>query len=547
MMKKIIAIQIMLLMLGIIISCNKSSDVSIMNSHSTLVELYHDWRAFQGDLFTDGVPDYSDGRMKKQYDEFPVYRNRLANFDTTGWSISHRIDYHLVLAEMNGLDFDHRVIKPWKRSPAFYGIVWDYQSDTPAHEGSVAHGLVELWTYDYPLSHTDAEKLTQRLHTVPPFLAQAKINLTGNARDLWRGGIYRMKSQTSALTNLSEKTVGTSEALTVAINDAIIATNDFVAWLERELPSKKGKSGIGIDNYNWYLKNVHLVPYSWKEVETMMRRELVRAHSSLKLEEHRNQDLSPLIPMASKEEYDNKTHASVTEFISLLEDRDIVTMKDYMDQALRERISPYSPIEPREFFSEVIFHDPMVMRTHFYHWFDLARMRDEPHSSPIRSNPLLYNIWDSRSEGLATGMEEMMMHAGLFDHHPRARELFHILLAQRAARALGDLMMHANKWDIDQAVDFTSRNTPRNWLRQDGRTVVFEQHLYLQQPSYGTTYLVGKIQIERLMTDRAMDLGEGFTLKGFMDEINQIGLIPASMMYWEMTGDDEHLHEMLYN
>ncbi len=546
-MKKIIAIQIMLLMLGIIISCNKSSDVSIMNSHSTLVELYHDWRAFQGDLFTDGVPDYSDGRMKKQYDEFPVYKNRLANFDTTGWSISHRIDYHLVLAEMNGLDFDHRVIKPWKRSPAFYGIVWDYQSDTPAHEGSVAHGLVELWTYDYPLSHTDAEKLTQRLHTVPPFLAQAKINLTGNARDLWRGGIYRMKSQTSALTNLSEKTVGTSEALTAAINDAIIATNDFVAWLERELPSKKGKSGIGIDNYNWYLKNVHLVPYSWKEVETMMRRELVRAHSSLKLEEHRNQDLSPLIPMASKEEYDNKTHASVTEFISLLEDRDIVTMKDYMDQALRERISPYSPIEPREFFSEVIFHDPMVMRTHFYHWFDLARMRDEPHSSPIRSNPLLYNIWDSRSEGLATGMEEMMMHAGLFDHHPRARELFHILLAQRAARALGDLMMHANKWDIDQAVDFTSRNTPRNWLRQDGRTVVFEQHLYLQQPSYGTTYLVGKIQIERLMTDRAMDLGEGFTLKGFMDEINQIGLIPASMMYWEMTGDDEHLHEMLYN
>jgi len=532
--------------LGTFMSC-KNSDVSIMNSHSVLVELYHDWRAFQGDVFIDGVPDYSDERMKKQYNEFPSYKNRLANFDTTGWTIPHRIDYHLVLAEMNGLDFDHRVIQPWKRSPAFYGIVWDYQSDTPAHEGSVAHGLVELWTYDYPLSHTDAEKLTQRLHTVPPFLAQAKINLTGNARDLWRGGIYRMKSQVNALTELLKKTDSTSDALTKAINDAIIATNGFVTWLERELPSKDGKSGIGIDNYNWYLKNVHLVPYSWKEVETMMRRELVRAHSSLKLEEHRNQDLPPLIPMASKEEYEKKTNASVTEFVSLLRDKNIVPMKDYMDRALRERISPYSPIEPREFFSEVIFHDPMVMRTHFYHWFDLARMRDEPHSSPIRSNPLLYNIWDSRSEGLATGMEEMMMHAGLFDHHPRARELFHILLAQRAARALGDLMMHADKWDIDQAVDFTSRNTPRNWLRQDGRTVVFEQHLYLQQPSYGTTYLVGKIQIERLMTDRAMDLGEGFTLKGFMDEINQVGLIPASMMYWEMTGNDEHLHEMLYN
>ena len=100
MIKKIIAVQIMLFILGTIMSC-ENSDVSIMNSHSVLVELYHEWRAFQGDVFTDGVPDYSDERMKKQYNEFPSYKNRLANFDTTGWAISHRIDYHLVLAEKN--------------------------------------------------------------------------------------------------------------------------------------------------------------------------------------------------------------------------------------------------------------------------------------------------------------------------------------------------------------------------------------------------------------------------------------------------------------
>ena len=42
-----------------------------------------------------------------------------------------------------------------------------------------------------------------------------------------------------------------------------------------------------------------------------------------------------------------------------------------------------------------------------------------------------------------------------------------------------------------------------------------------------------------------MQLGEAFTLKGLMDKINQVGLIPASMMHWEMTEDDEHLHPML--
>ena len=43
-----------------------------------------------------------------------------------------------------------------------------------------------------------------------------------------------------------------------------------------------------------------------------------------------------------------------------------------------------------------------------------------------------------------------------------------------------------------------------------------------------------------------MQLGEAFTLKGFMDKIYQVGLIPASIMHWEMTEDDEPLHPMLY-
>ena len=38
-----------------------------------------------------------------------------------------------------------------------------------------------------------------------------------------------------------------------------------------------------------------------------------------------------------------------------------------------------------------------------------------------------------------------MMQAGMFDARPRSRELVYILLAQRAARALGDLHMHANR------------------------------------------------------------------------------------------------------
>jgi uncharacterized protein (DUF885 family) len=188
---------------------------------------------------------------------------------------------------------------------------------------------------------------------------------------------------------------------------------------------------------------------------------------------------------------------------------------------------------------------PVVMRTHGYHWFDLARMAREPHASPIRRVPLLYNIFDARAEGLATGMEEMMMHAGLFDGRPRARELIYVLLAQRAARALGDLYMHANLFTMDQALAFASEWTPRGWLPVDGNTVWGEQHLYLQQPAYGTSYLIGKIEIEKLITDRSHQLGDAFTLKGFMDELNGAGVIPVSLLRWELTGQGDEITALL--
>jgi uncharacterized protein (DUF885 family) len=130
----------------------------------------------------------------------------------------------------------------------------------------------------------------------------------------------------------------------------------------------------------------------------------------------------------------------------------------------------------------------------------------------------------------------MMTEAGLLDAHPRSKELIYILVAQRAARALGDLMMHANQFTIEQAARFASAETPRGWLREDGNTVWGEQHLYLQQPAYGTSYLIGKMEIERLLSDRAHQLGAAFTMKRFMDEFTDAGMIPMALVRFEMLG-----------
>lgn len=535
------------LAVSIVVACNPAGAPTRAGGYDDLTALFTEWRAFQKPTLVDGVPDYSASAMAAQHRDLATYERRLFGIDTTGWPIAQQVDYHLVRAELSGLDFDHRVLRPWERNPAFYISIFPSQSDVPAREGPVALGAIELWTYEFPLVLERAAELRSQLQTIPIVLQRARLNLTGDAKDLWIAGTRALEDQSADLAALESRVATSNADLVQDVRRAREATDSLVTWLEAQAPSKSGPSGVGIEEYNWYLANVHLVPFTWQDQVAIMRRELARAHAALRLEEERNRHLPPLALVASEAEHTRRFNAAVSEYVAFLAGHNIVSMRDYMDAALRARIGRFSAAVPdsmREFFTQVDYRDPVVMRTHGYHWFDLARMTREPHASPIRRVPLLYNIFDDRAEGLATGMEEMMLHAGLFDARPRARELIWILLAQRAARALGDLRMHANDFTMEQAVKFATAWTPRGWLREDGSTVWGEQHLYLQQPSYGTSYLIGKIQIEQLIGDRSRQLGPRFTLKGFMDELNGAGMIPVTLIRWELTGDPSEIQRL---
>ena len=230
--------------------------------------------------------------------------------------------------------------------------------------------------------------------------------------------------------------------------------------------------------------------------------------------------------------------------MTFLKRDDIVSVKSYFEPALRAHKGEFIPEEDRHFFWIAAHHDPTPLYSHFYHWFELARMDNEPHESIIRKGPLLYNIFDSRNEGTATAVEEMFMHAGLYEHNPRAREIVYIMIAQRAARGLGSLYAHANQMTMEEAGAIHSEYTPRGWMQTEQDLLIFEQHLYLRQPGYGTSYITGKYLLEQAMADYAKMLEENdeeFQLKDFFDQINAAGNIPISLTLWQMTGKDDHL------
>ncbi len=510
------------------------------NDHSALVTLFNAWRVFETPPMLNDAPDYTAEEFKKRLPEFNILRSRLHSIDTSGWTIPQKVDWNIVWAEMNGYDFNYRVLQPWARDPAFYKSIWTERSDVPDHEGPTHHSTTELWTYTFPLSVADKRRLLDDLKVIKPLNEQAKQNLTGNARDLWITGIRDIRFQADDLRQMLELPgVSNDQDVTLEIKSALNSTVELAEWLETQSRNKTGPSGIGKENYTWFLKNVLLVPHTWEDEVIILKNELSSAWTTLKLEEHRNRKLPLLTAADSPASYDALAKSAASSLMTFLEKDEIMTVKDYFEPALQPHLGKFVPKEQRNFFWITAHYDPRPLYSHFYHWFELAQMDIEPHENQIRRKPLLYNVFVSHNEGVATAVEELFMHAGLYDDNPRVREIVYIMIAQRAARGLGSLYAHANEMTMEEAGKMHSKYTPRGWMKTEKELLIFEQHLYLRQPGYGTSYITGKYLLEDAIKDFALmkELqNEPFSIREFLDKLNTIGNIPMVLGHWELTG-----------
>ena len=115
------------------------------------------------------------------------------------------------------------------------------------------------------------------------------------------------------------------------------------------------------------------------------------------------------------------------------------------------------------------------------------------------------------------------------------------MIAQRAARGLGSLYAQANEMTMVEAGGIHSDYTPRGWMKTEKELLLFEQHLYMRQPGYGSSYITGKYLLENTLAEfaRIKEVKEEeFRLKDFFDQLNGMGSIPIALGQWEMTGVD---------
>ena len=150
----------------------------IDEEYAELVALFRDFREFQEPVVLDGVPDYTNGAMLRQREQLAGYQERLSAITVDDWPVEMKVDYLLVLGEMNGLDFYHRVTRPWSKDPVFY--LMSQGGAGPAISGF--SGLFDLDSLPMVPERVNAYRIM--LRGIPQVLLQARANLTEAAGDL---------------------------------------------------------------------------------------------------------------------------------------------------------------------------------------------------------------------------------------------------------------------------------------------------------------------------------------------------------------------------
>jgi uncharacterized protein (DUF885 family) len=493
-----------------------------------LVQLAQEFRAARR-TFTDEA-DFSAKTAATRATQLADFRARLEKLPRASWPVADQVDWYVLRTELNQLDFDQRIRKAPARDPGFY---------VQQAVGAVPQDIERV-------SPEQAQAIAARLAKVPALFDQAKRNLTEASRihgelalrdieDV--RGVRVQQSGLQRLQSLSSKaTAAKYPDVAKAADGAARALAEFASWIRTSAPTWKAPGHFGLDNFNWYLHNVMMMPFTAEELLSLAERDLGRTVANLAYEENRNRNLPPLLPAANADEYARRVTEADRLTRTWLKEGNILTIPE--DTPPTPATVPWqeggTQVTPTHYWQAIQFRDPLPDHLHAGipgHRYDGMVMRRNPR--PIRAA----HSDRGRSEGWGFYLEEMALMAGLLDERPRTRELFHNFQLFRYVRMVIDIKMAAGEMTPAQAVAYEKQWVPM----MEDQVAWSEGASYYVTPSAGTAYPAGKYQIEMLVANLRRQLGTKFDLRAFHDRFIEAGPIPIVLIEWELTGDDSAL------
>jgi uncharacterized protein (DUF885 family) len=542
----------------------------------TLANDFWQWRARYQPFSRDDIPrierpvedpagprDWSAGSIAKQKATLEDFEKLWRQIDPKGWSVARQVDYRLMGSALSRVRWELDINPRWKRDPSFYLD----QTVT-----ALLEALVQPPPFDALRSHEIVDRMQEipkiiddgkaNLHAVRPFAALA----IGDLQQI-RPELERVEREVAPMLHddgLHDDAPG-NESLAAnfqtATKKAILALESYRTWLQAQLDTMPDNAAVGRANYEFFLHNVALLPYSPEQLLPISRQEWDRSVAFEQYEKQRNQGLAELKLAANLQEQIERAKRDELAIRKFLQDKGILTvpadvrhytiqpMPGYLDALadfgeLDDFTGPSrlnddgvrwaSPPSPQlGYFWLATAKDPRPDMVHEGvpgHYFQMCL-------SWLHSDPIRRHYYDSgANEGIGFYAEEMMLQAGLFDDSPRTREIIYNFMRLRALRVEVDVKLALGSFTIGQAADYLAQHVP-----MDKKSAEAEAALFATTPGQAISYQVGKSQILHFLADAKLAQGDNFSLRAFHDFLWENGNLPIALQRWEYLGEVNHL------
>jgi uncharacterized protein (DUF885 family) len=135
-----------------------------------------------------------------------------------------------------------------------------------------------------------------------------------------------------------------------------------------------------------------------------------------------------------------------------------------------------------------------------------------------------WDVYPAMSEGWALYAESLGGEIGLYkDPYSRFGRLTYEMW--RALRLVVDTGLHVKGWTRQQAIDYCKANSART-----EHDIVVEIDRYIVWPGGATCYKIGELKIKELRAYAQKELGAGFDIRAFHDQLLGHGQLPLALL-----------------
>ncbi len=534
-----------------------------------LADDYYSWRNEQYPVrssdsglhtWDDRLTDYAPARVAERARYVSDLLEKVKAMPTSGWPKDERIDWMLFSSQLEGAAFDDRVWHSTSRDPQTY-------------VSECSNGIFSLLKKEYDTPKNRALAATKRLQAMPDMLAQGEKNLEEPVKLFAQLAIQSARAidplfKDSLMTLAKDLAPNEREDLIKARDAALQALHGYADRLEKKLPAMVDFTPMGVENYNFYLHRVLLLPLSADEVEMIGRVELARYRAleawlpdpSLADPDPKRSKNIPPDQTAFLQAYESRE----AEQIQFLKDHHLITLPDYLGKfeirQLPEAFKPTSPggfmnppgvydqdptgfyfiptynRDSKNFYIRAAIEDPRPILGHEGIPGHFLQLSIANHLNDEIRRQHQDNIF---VEGWALYGEEMQMRAGLYPAGSASEGQVLRLSRYRSARIGVDVNLHTGKWTFEQAVQYFMEAGGLDRESAEG-----EAAGAASSPTQKISYIIGKWQIMDLLGRYRDKKGQDFKLGEFHGELIRNGSLPLSIVTWIMLDDPSQVQKL---